>query len=121
MQKTPDLRFTQGIDDFNCRQFFRCHEIWESLWRDQQAPEKDFTQGLIQIAVAYHHLLNGNYEGAGTLCAKGRAKLVKFSPIYANIDVKALIQDVEDTEKLLAENCHVSALITPTIKVVKQA
>lgn len=73
--KPPDQLFKTGIDLFNAHEFFACHEILEELWQGLSGDEKRFTQAIIQIAVAYHHLERGNGAGAGRLLARALDKL----------------------------------------------
>jgi hypothetical protein len=55
--------------------FFEVHELLEPVWFRASEPERTALQGLIQVAVAFHHLENGNREGAGSLLALGVAKV----------------------------------------------
>jgi uncharacterized protein len=73
-----DPRFLKGVDLFNRREFFECHEVLEDLWKEQAEPERQLTQGIIQIAVAYHHCLRGNYAGAIKLFRRGIPRLQPF-------------------------------------------
>jgi predicted metal-dependent hydrolase len=56
--------FLVGIAHFNRGEFFEAHEMWELLWRETTGPRADFYKGLIQCAVAFHHLRRGNLDGA---------------------------------------------------------
>lgn len=85
----------EGFRLFNRQEFFDCHEVLEELWKQQQEPEKQFTQGIIQIAVGYYHLLRDNKEGALKLLHKGSARLRHFEPTYANVKVSSLLTEVE--------------------------
>jgi predicted metal-dependent hydrolase len=55
--------------------FFEVHEVLEAVWKNAQGAERQALQGVIQIAVAFHHLAHGNRRGARTLLAEGRARL----------------------------------------------
>lgn len=55
--------------------FFEVHEILEPWWRDADGGAREALQGLIQIAVGYQHLANGNLAGAGALLHEGTARL----------------------------------------------
>lgn len=57
--------------------FFEVHELLEPVWFRAAEPERTALQGLIQTAVAFHHLENGNREGARSLLALGVAKLAE--------------------------------------------
>jgi predicted metal-dependent hydrolase len=67
----------RGTRLFDTGEFFEAHEVWEGQWRvatDQV--ERDFLQGLIQVAAAFHKLLvMKSADAALSLLAKGLAKL----------------------------------------------
>jgi predicted metal-dependent hydrolase len=83
--------FWQGIEQFNQEEFYDCHDTLEAIWMDAIATEKNFYQGILQIAVACYHLGNYNWRGAVTLLGEGVRRLSYFQPSYANIDVSALV------------------------------
>lgn len=56
---------------FDAGLHFEVHELLEPFWARAGAPERQALQGLIQIAVGYQHLANGNLEGARSLLAEG--------------------------------------------------
>jgi Domain of unknown function (DUF309) len=55
--------------------FFEVHELLEPAWFRAADPVRTALQGLIQVAVAFHHLENGNHEGARSLLTEGVAKV----------------------------------------------
>jgi uncharacterized protein len=87
----PALR--QGVEEFNRAYFFEAHETLEELWRETSGPLRPFYQGLIQLAVALYHLLNGNRRGALNLLGKGLDKLAPFQPACQSIDVDTLCRE----------------------------
>lgn len=76
--RAPSL--SQALDEaallFEARLDFEVHEFLEPFWMAAQGPTRETLQGLIQAAVGYHHLANGNLEGARTLLLEGSAKLL---------------------------------------------
>jgi hypothetical protein len=54
---------------------FEVHEVLEPHWAAAQGRERDALQGLIQVAVGWQHLANGNRAGARALLAEGAARL----------------------------------------------
>jgi hypothetical protein len=60
---------------FDAHLYFEVHELLEPSWRDAQGGEREALQGLIQIAVGYQHLANGNLAGARALLDEGRGRL----------------------------------------------
>ena len=61
---------------FDARLFFEVHELLEPYWMRSVGDEREALQGLIQVAVGFHHLGNGNVPGAGSLLHDGIAKLL---------------------------------------------
>jgi uncharacterized protein len=92
MTDFPSL-WLQGIEEFNAREYYACHDTLEALWMDSIDPDKKFYQGVLQIAVACYHLHNRNWRGAVTLLGEGIGRLPYYQPVYAGIDVTKLIQD----------------------------
>jgi predicted metal-dependent hydrolase len=60
---------------FDAGLYFEVHELLEPHWTGAQGGERQALQGLIQIAVAFQHLANGNLDGARSLLVEGRARL----------------------------------------------
>ncbi|MGB3790445.1 MAG: DUF309 domain-containing protein [Phormidesmis sp.] len=83
--------FQQGIDEFNSRQFYACHDTLEAIWMEAETIEKPFYQGILQIAVAFYHLGNLNWRGGAILLGEGIARLRKFEPEHECIDVEMLV------------------------------
>lgn len=90
MTEDQRKRFQEGIALFNRGQFFDCHEALEEVWLQSYGDRKKFLQGLIQVAVALHHLRNGNLAGAQRLLAAAVEKLSGPVPDSETIDVDAL-------------------------------
>ena len=60
---------------FDAGLFFEVHELLEPHWGSARDSTRDALQGLIQIAVGWQHLANGNVAGARSLLADGAARL----------------------------------------------
>ena len=56
---------------FDAQLYFEVHELLEPAWRDAEGGEREALQGLIQVAVGYQHLANGNLAGARALLNEG--------------------------------------------------
>ena len=80
----------QGIEQFNRREFFDCHESWEQIWLPAPEPDKTFLQGIIQVACAFHHELRGNRAGAESLLRRGLAKIEQFPADYRGIQLEGV-------------------------------
>jgi predicted metal-dependent hydrolase len=91
MTEAVPHEFWQGVEQFNSRQFYACHDTLEALWMEATEPQKTFYQGILQIAVALHHLGNSNWRGAVILLGEGINRLQRYPPAYAGIDVDDLL------------------------------
>jgi len=85
-------QFWQGVEQFNTREFYACHDTLEALWMDATEPEKTFYQGILQIAVALYHLGNHNWRGAAILLGEGSNRLRRYPSVYGGIDVDELLE-----------------------------
>jgi uncharacterized protein len=59
---------------FDVGLFFEVHELLEPCWFRAVGREREALQGLIQVAVGFQHLVNGNRRGALALLHDGAAK-----------------------------------------------
>lgn len=91
-QLCQDLRFQLGLEQFNTRQFYACHDSFEALWHEAIEPDRTFLQGVLQIAVGLHHLTNRNWRGATILLGEGIGRLRDYQPEYVNLDVSELVR-----------------------------
>lgn len=55
--------------------FFEVHELLEPYWSRANGEARETLQGLIQVAVGYQHLANGNARGARALLEEGSGRL----------------------------------------------
>ncbi|WP_346290836.1 DUF309 domain-containing protein [Sphaerothrix gracilis] len=83
--------FQQGVEQFNSGQFYACHDTLEALWMEADTYVKPFYQGILQIAVAFYHLGNSNWQGAAILLGEGTNRLYPFEPSHGGVDVENLI------------------------------
>ncbi len=59
---------------FDAGLYYEVHELMEPYWMRAVGGDREALQGLIQIAVGFQHLANGNVTGARALLADGCAK-----------------------------------------------
>jgi len=72
--------------------FFEVHEVLEEVWKSAAGTVRQALQGVIQIAVAFHHLAHGNVRGARSLMHEGRSRLEAMSPsTLPALDLSALV------------------------------
>ena len=85
--------FQLGIQQFNQKQFYQCHDTLEAIWIEAPEMDKRFYQGILQVAVACHHLSNLNIRGAIILLGEGIRRLNDYQPDYYGIDVDRLLDE----------------------------
>ncbi len=76
---------------FNHHLFFEVHEVLEAQWREERDPARLFLQGLIQIAVAFHHLERRNFRGAVALLHDGLEKLMPHRPAFLGVELQEFV------------------------------
>ena len=103
MTPAPPEEFWQGVEQFNQQEFYACHDTLEALWIEAFEPQKRFYQGVLQIAVACHHLMNLNWRGAVILLGEGIGRLSDYQPDYEGIDVTKLVEQSFRLLKTLQE------------------
>lgn len=80
--------FTSAFDE---GRFFEAHEILEAFWVGYRGDDRDFHRGLIQAAVALHHLSAGNTLGAMGVAARAKHNLAPYAPRHDEVDVDAIL------------------------------
>ena len=112
--------FWRGIDCFNRRRFFTCHELLEEIWLEEPEEEKPFSQGLIQVAAGFHHFFEKqNLRGARSLLQAGAEKLRRYPPTYRGIDVAGLLAALTPWLECLEHQQTADELPLPTIRAVR--
>ncbi|MEI6380569.1 MAG: DUF309 domain-containing protein [Cyanobacteriota bacterium ELA615] len=115
--------FWQGIEQFNQRQFYCCHDTLESIWLESSEPDKTFYQSILQIAVGCYHLERSNWKGAVTLLGEGIKKLRDYQPSYEGVEVCELLDSsfllLKEIQQIkpedLAKHYPILASLIPTI------
>ena len=110
-----DRIFRQAVANFNGVRYWHAHEDWETLWRAAPEEDRDFYQGLIQVAAGLLHLQRRNLRGARNKLEEGLARLRKYEPAHNGIFVNELIGEAS---RLLGdlEMGHLPYLIPPVIR-----
>ncbi len=103
----PPAALLHGIEQFNHREYFECHETLEALWNVERAEARraashgeqatgycdNLYKGILQVGVGCYHLLRGNYRGAIIKLQSGADYLEPFSPQCQRVEVARLIAD----------------------------
>ena len=95
LDKSND-RYGTGIQLFNTGEFFEAHEVLEDVWREAPASEKQFLQGLIQVAVALHHHSQGNLVGARSVLERAARNLGAYADTHAGFNIAELLCELSE-------------------------
>jgi hypothetical protein len=107
--------FREGVALFNGVRYWHAHEAWEALWRAALDEERDFYQGLIQIAAGLLHLQRRNLRGARTKLSEGMERLRPYLPAHRGIFVNELMGEASRIREDLDAG-YLPYLIPPVIR-----
>ena len=99
----PPAGLLRGIEQFNAREYFECHETLEQVWNDEPGPIRVLYKGILQVGVGCYHLLRGNYRGAVIKLRTGSDYLEAFAPGCMSVNVALLIADARRLMTVLLE------------------
>src|SRR5580700_7709924 len=90
----------RGLDLFNQAHFFDAHEALEDVWRSlpRRAPSyrslRLHVQGMVQLAVAFHHQSKGNHLGARSVLERALRNLKGAETSFPDLDFERLHADL---------------------------
>ncbi len=92
-----------GLQLFNQGEYFEAHEVLELAWRDETGAVREVYRGILQIGVAYYHILNQNYVGAIKMFARAKRWLMPYPSPCRGIDLDSLRRDAAQIEHIVLE------------------
>lgn len=109
MTSLPDKNkdeFRNGVILFNGAHFFDAHEVLEDVWRALPRKEprgrssrkhlRRHVQGMVQLAVAFHHASKGNFVGARSVLERALGNLDEADGSFPDLDLSRLRSDMAD-------------------------
>ena len=84
----------RGIELIRAEAYFEAHEELEDEWREAPAAERDFLQGLVHVAVAWHHARRDNKPGCERQLEKAARRLTPYAPEHRGVDVARLLRQL---------------------------
>jgi hypothetical protein len=109
-------QYQHGINLFNSAQFFAAHEELEDVWRAAPPENKKFLQGVVQIAVAFHHYSTGNRVGMRSVLERAIRNLAEPSGIFGQIELRSLLASLLQWREALDHD-----LPLPTLPRIEQS
>ncbi len=119
----PPPGLLHGIEQFNAREYFECHETLENIWNVEPGPIRTLYKGILQVGVGCLHLLRANYKGATIKLQSGADYLEPYSPRCMGVEVAQLIADARVLRARLVELGpehfrEVDLVLLPLVKLV---
>ena len=91
----------KGLRLFNAGEYFQAHEVLENVWREEPRPIRELYRGILQVAVAYYHLVRGNLTGARKMFRRSQVWLNAFPDNCQGIDLAQFRHDFEVVQGLV--------------------
>lgn len=85
----------EGIDLFNQRAFYQCHDSLEEAWKLDQSAGRDLYRGILQTGIALYQVERSNYRGAVKMLMRVRQWLDPLPPVCRTVDVAQLRQNIQ--------------------------
>ncbi len=83
----------RGLHEFNAGEYFEAHETLEAAWNAEAGPVRETYRAVLQIAVAYHHVVRGNYNGAVKMFLRSLQWFAPLPEQCQGIDIAGLRAD----------------------------
>jgi predicted metal-dependent hydrolase len=99
---TSRMALAEGLALIRAGAYFAAHEELEDEWRDAPGGERDFLQGLVHVAVAWHHAGRRNRPGCERQLEKASRRLAAYAPSHRGVDVTTVLEDVAAARALVA-------------------
>jgi predicted metal-dependent hydrolase len=91
-----NTELNRGVSLFNRAHFFDAHEVLEDVWnsvpRDRPSGRhlRQHVQGLVQLAVAFHHQSKGNHVGARSVLERAMRNISGADGSFPDLDLDRL-------------------------------
>ncbi len=103
-----DRELGRGLGLFNRGLFFDAHEVLEDVWRAAPADSalRLHLQGMVQLAVAFHHHSTGNLVGARSVLERGMRNLTGGDRSFPDLDLDRLHTELESWRRYLNDRAN---------------
>jgi predicted metal-dependent hydrolase len=101
----------RGLALFNSSRFFDAHEALEDAWREspKHSPLRRHLQGMVQLAVAFHHQSKGNHVGARSVLERAIRNLNGADSSFPDLDLDRLRAELAPWRQHLDESGRTGA------------
>ena len=102
LRASPEACYEQGLDHLRAARHYEAHDELEIAWRVAPPEERSFLQGLVHVAVAWHHARHGNRSGCERQLEKAARRLAAYAPNHRGVDVADVLGQVAVARSLSA-------------------
>jgi uncharacterized protein len=90
-----DGAYEHGLELIRRGEYFAAHEALEDAWRAAEPSERDFFQGLVHVAVAWHHArITRRARACERQLEKAARRLAAYAPAHRGLDVSSLLAEL---------------------------
>jgi predicted metal-dependent hydrolase len=89
-----EAELDRGLELIEAGEYFAAHEVLEDVWREAEAEERDFFQGLVHVAVAWYQAGRRNHVGWERQLEKAERRLSPYAPAHRGLDLDDLLKQV---------------------------
>lgn len=113
---TPTEALNTAQDFLDGGQAFHAHEVFEAMWKQSDAADRELWQGLAQFAVAITHLQRGNRMGALALLRRATPAIDRPDSPY-DIDTAGVVGHAERLIERLEAGAEIDTeLLRPRVR-----
>jgi hypothetical protein len=84
-----------GLEKFNRGEYFEAHDLLERAWMDDESIGSELYRAILQVAVAYYQILQGNYNGAAKMFLRLRQWIYPLPDFCRGINVAQLRREAQ--------------------------
>ena len=77
----------RGLEKFNRGEYFKAHDLLEKAWIEDESPGRELYRAILQVAVAYYQVLQGNYNGAAKMFLRLRQWIDPLPELCRGVNV----------------------------------
>jgi predicted metal-dependent hydrolase len=99
----PNALVQEGLRLFNAGQYYPCHDALEKAWMADHRPCRDLYQGILQLAIALHHIEQGHFAGADKMFRRAITKFQRLPGRCQGLDVTELLRTSRRLHGVLLE------------------
>jgi len=90
-----------ALQKFNAGEYYNQHDLFELLWMQETGPVRDLYRAILQVGIAYYHIVQGNHRGALKMLLRCIQWLAGLPDVCQGVDVQQLREDAARVREVL--------------------